>query len=320
VERYDGALGHQRRRYVSVRAEDARAAASHGNAGRRPRKSGTGDLYPRAVAGPLHATYLPFTAEQVRQHFAPVSVPGQPDRHLRYYTRSVERAKRYAELVRTGNKPTPAEVRLGRQMEKDERFWVVAALMRMYHADPGPSRVKLFAQLLERAGLPPMAGFATWEAALAGPLFLFFEVNLPSPGAYSKWLRDRAPLRSGIRKRRSEEPAVRMAHARVQEERRLPASRAPSAPDRRRTGRNRRATGVGKLGGLQPRSPWLMFVADGGGRPAPQLIRSRSTATSTRRISTVAPTPPTGPAIKVRPVTGVWKAVQPLPGSRRTFS
>ncbi len=33
-----------------------------------------------------------------------------------------------------------------------------------------------------------MAGFETWEAALAEPLYLFFEANL-SPGAYLGWLR-----------------------------------------------------------------------------------------------------------------------------------
>ena len=69
-------------------------------------------------------------------------------------------------------------------MEKDERFWVAAALMSLYHAGGGAGRAGLFARLLERAGLRPPPGFPRWEDALAGDLDLFFEVNLPSPGRY----------------------------------------------------------------------------------------------------------------------------------------
>src|SRR5690348_12820063 len=39
-----------------------------------------------------------------------------------------------------GDRPTRAQTRLGRQMEKDERFWVVTALMSLYNADKGPGR------------------------------------------------------------------------------------------------------------------------------------------------------------------------------------
>ena len=51
--------------------------------------------------------------------------------------------------------PTPAQTRLGRQMEKEERFWLATALMSLYHADGGSGRGELFARLLERAGLRP---------------------------------------------------------------------------------------------------------------------------------------------------------------------
>jgi hypothetical protein len=61
------------------------------------------------MADVLHHTYLPFTADQLREHFAPVAGPGERDRHLRYYLASVEEARKYDELIRGGDKPTPAQ-------------------------------------------------------------------------------------------------------------------------------------------------------------------------------------------------------------------
>jgi len=146
--------------------------------------------YGENVATLLHSTYMPFTTDQLRGHFAPVLGDGEQDRHLRYYLASVDQARSYAELAGQGVKPTPAQIRLGRQMEKDERFWVVTALMTLYHADGGSARAERFGSLLERAGLRPPSGFADWASALAGPLELFFEVNLPSPRCCREWLRD----------------------------------------------------------------------------------------------------------------------------------
>src|SRR5580693_6275375 len=59
------------------------------------------------MADVLHHTHLPFTVDQLREHFAPVLGPGERDRHLRYYLASVEEARRYDELIRRGDKPTP---------------------------------------------------------------------------------------------------------------------------------------------------------------------------------------------------------------------
>ena len=167
------------------------------------------------MADVLHRTYLPFTADQLREHFAPVHGPGEEDRHLRYYRTSVEEARKHGELIRSGEKPTPAQTRLGRQMEKDERFWVAAALMGLYHADGGAGRAGLFARLLERAGLLPPPGFPRWEDALAGDLDLFFEVNLPSPGRYRAWLRDHLDERTLVPylKRQAGTPRARLEGA-----------------------------------------------------------------------------------------------------------
>jgi hypothetical protein len=154
--------------------------------------------YGGLVADLLHPKYLPFTADQLREHFAPVVGVGEKDRHLTYYRASVDQARKYAELIRRGIEPTPAQTRLGRQMEKDERFWLATALMNLYRADGGSARVEAFARLLERAGLHPRSGFPRWEDALAGPLELFFEVNLPSPRRYRDWLRDHLDERAPI--------------------------------------------------------------------------------------------------------------------------
>jgi hypothetical protein len=97
-------------------------------------------------------------------------------------------------------------------MEKDERFWVVTALMSLYYADDGSGRGKPFARLLERAGLRPPPGFPRWEDALAGAPDLFFEVNLPSPSRYRGWLRDHLDERTPIPylKEQAEAPGARL--------------------------------------------------------------------------------------------------------------
>ena len=164
------------------------------------------------MAHVLHHTYLPFTADQLREHFAPVLAAGERDRHLRYYQASVEEARKHDELIRGGDRPTRAQTRLGRQMEKDERFWLATALMSLYHADGGSGKAELFARLLERAGLRPPPSFPRWENALAGALELFFEVNLPSPGSYRAWLREHLGDRTPIPylKEQAEAPGARL--------------------------------------------------------------------------------------------------------------
>src|SRR5580704_14812197 len=164
----------------------------------RPAASASQRAYGGFMADVFHHTYLPFTADQLREHFAPVLGPGERDRRLRYYLASVEETRKYDELIRRGVKPTPAQTRLGRQMEKDERFWLATALMTLYYVDGGSARVEAFAHLLERAGLHPRSGFPRWEDALAGRLELFFEVNLPSPSRYRVWLRDHLDERTPI--------------------------------------------------------------------------------------------------------------------------
>ena len=71
-------------------------------------------------------------------------------------------------------------------MEKDERFWVAATLMRLFHT---PNRVALLAETLrECLGDTPPDSLPSWEAALGQEQFLYFEASLPSPESYRKQL------------------------------------------------------------------------------------------------------------------------------------
>ena len=146
----------------------------------------------------LHLLYLPFTQERLRDHFAPAGTEAtSADAHLAYYVKSAQAAKDWAELPLSG---PPGEVATARkhglQIQKDERFWVVTALMSIFHA---PGRVPVLAEMLQRClgEVPPIEGLATWEQALGDPqqLKLYFEVSLPTPKGYRKYLVDRLPQR-----------------------------------------------------------------------------------------------------------------------------
>ena len=71
-------------------------------------------------------------------------------------------------------------------MEKDERFWVVATLMQLFHA---PNRAELVAKMLRRClGATPPDSLPSWEAALGQKQLLYFEASLSSPPDYSDHL------------------------------------------------------------------------------------------------------------------------------------
>lgn len=139
----------------------------------------------------LHPTYLPFSEAQLLRHFAPVAGrtgSGEVERHLRHFRDSVARLTAFEAAANPSGADARKIIRRARQIEKDERFWVTAALMGLFHA---PGRPQRLAQLLRVAlgNTPPIDGLAQWEDALAGDLHLFFEVNLPSPRSYRRWLR-----------------------------------------------------------------------------------------------------------------------------------
>ena len=138
----------------------------------------------------IHESYLPFTPTQLLEHFAPVAGGGVPNRYLTHYTTSQTNRREFRQRNLAGPPVSdPHVIRLGHQMEKDERFWVVAALMGIYHH--AADRTAAFAELLSRCeGLQlPIGGFASWREALGEHQELYFEVNLPSP-LYRQYLQE----------------------------------------------------------------------------------------------------------------------------------
>jgi hypothetical protein len=105
----------------------------------------------------IDEVYLPFSAGELAGHFAPVKALGEPDRHLAYYLASAKAAAEFRLEPAAGS---PAEVRRtrvrGRQMEKDERFWVAAALMSLFHADGKDPLIRLLSGCLGE--VPPFEG------------------------------------------------------------------------------------------------------------------------------------------------------------------
>ena len=140
--------------------------------------------------GCINEQYLPFSPRALKGRFAAVKRGGDPDRHLAYFQASQSKWVELEQKVEGGRTVTPQEERRGRQMEKDERFWVVAALMGLFH-DP-IDRVARLTSILKRAlgDAPPISGLSTWEDALGGQQELYFEVNLPSPRRYREDLRE----------------------------------------------------------------------------------------------------------------------------------
>lgn len=131
----------------------------------------------------IHPVYLPFTREQLSPHF-------NDDKYLDYFATS---AIRYAEFVtRFGAEfdgmPITKEVRLNRQIEKDERFWTACTLKSVFDAGRFPEILRIaFGEI------PPLGGQATWEQWVGNRSDheLRFEVSVSSPLLYRQALRSR---------------------------------------------------------------------------------------------------------------------------------
>lgn len=101
----------------------------------------------------IHPVYLPFSREQLAPHFS-------QEKYLDYFATS---AIRYSEfMARFGAKlaemPITDEVRLHRQIEKDERFWTTCTLKSVFDAEKFSTVLRLgFGET------PPFADLASWE-------------------------------------------------------------------------------------------------------------------------------------------------------------
>lgn len=133
--------------------------------------------------GKIHKVYLPFTRDQLKKHFKNV-------KHLEYFADS---AKRHSEFIaRHGSNVAKMsitkEVRLNRQIEKDERFWTVCTLKSVFD-------VGKFADIL-RMGFgykPPIPEFIDSDecVGIQHDQELFFEVAISSPQVYRQAIKSR---------------------------------------------------------------------------------------------------------------------------------
>lgn len=133
-------------------------------------------------------TYLPYTAEELLGHFIPTGTPAEiaeAEKQLAHYLKS---ARTYHEFLAQYSDRRGIPISVSRrlaQIEKDERFWVVTTLMRLFRANDDR---RALSSLLE-AAFPGAPAEGSWLRALQGDLRLYFEVNLPAPEAYKTDLR-----------------------------------------------------------------------------------------------------------------------------------
>ncbi|MHA2395272.1 MAG: hypothetical protein ACXAC0_01075 [Candidatus Thorarchaeota archaeon] len=138
----------------------------------------------------LEGTYLPFTEEQLLNHFAKVKYRKEcvrNERHLSYYKNSIQRYHRYLADTQDMKGRPLSEMKYPRQIEKDERFWVASCMMTMFYHE---RRLQMLQKLFTEAfgADPPLAGLNSWQECLEGDLEIFFETTLPSPPSYKTWL------------------------------------------------------------------------------------------------------------------------------------
>ena len=140
----------------------------------------------------MQPKYLPFTENQLRSHFAEIKQSGNytetADKHIEYYKRSIQKYFDFCETdLRRKGKPI-SELKVPCQIEKDEKFWTASCLMTIFHAKERDQHLRRLFQSVYGAS-PPFPDIKSWQECLKGKLYLFFEVNLPSPKSYKVWLR-----------------------------------------------------------------------------------------------------------------------------------
>ena len=155
----------------------------------------------KAIESMMHKIYLPFTEDKLRSHFARVKQKGEcvstHQSHIAYYRRSVGYYNEYSPKNENRKGEPISKMKVPCQIEKDERFWIAACLMTVFHSK---NRTREFVRLFEQAygNDPPIKGITSWEDCFNGELHLFFEPNLPSPKPYSQWLSENQTRRHFI--------------------------------------------------------------------------------------------------------------------------
>ena len=117
----------------------------------------------------LHPVFLPYTEDQLCEHF----VLSGPKRVAKWRER-IARAERSAI-----DDPS--------FLDRDETLWTAGALLAVHRA--GDRQARWRGVLTKAFGeRPPLDDAATWDEFLDGELKLYFEVAMPSPPEYRRWL------------------------------------------------------------------------------------------------------------------------------------
>ena len=138
----------------------------------------------------LHDVFLPFPAEELLEHFVDTGRRGDdPLRHLTAWRARIAAA----DLKRESD---PAF------LDRDETLWTAGALLAIHrHPDARDRWRRLLTQVLGET--PPIDEPLGWDELLGDRMRLFFEVGLPSPPAYSAWLREHLDTRHPLAAQRA---------------------------------------------------------------------------------------------------------------------
>ena len=137
----------------------------------------------------IHPIYLPFTPQQLSEHFVPLDGEAPIDEHVAYYLNSASRYLEFCAAKSSRKRLSLKNVKTACQIQRDEKFWAAACWMQLFHDS---NRTSLLSALMHTCfgPQPPVDGFADWQACFTGRLHLFFEPHLPAPVSYRKWLRE----------------------------------------------------------------------------------------------------------------------------------
>lgn len=142
----------------------------------------------------LHKTYLPFTEEDLKEHFrySENDITENLKKRIAKFEKSI---KNYGEYI--PDDTDTKKWKIIRQIEKDETFWTASSLMTLFHSDNRKEELKKM--LIQAFGeKPPLEGFSNWEDCLNGDLKLFFEPRISSPIEYRKYLQKEVENRNFI--------------------------------------------------------------------------------------------------------------------------
>lgn len=130
----------------------------------------------------IEKVYMPFSKNELKEHFLK-----DYERQIDYFIVSSDKYKKFLKNNIERKGISISSSRSTCQIEKDEKFWTLTALKKIYD---NPSRVEILQQLLTNAfgEKPPLSECMSWEDCLSGEIKLFFEACLPTSSKYNDYL------------------------------------------------------------------------------------------------------------------------------------